>query len=143
MMQSEPIVLHRRRIATKVKEMDSRKRSFSPQYKPLLEEGEREMGSPSGRESLTATSPQGIPEYEERVVILSDPEERNGDADSGISLSEMAGEDHLGSRRIKHASMYEKPESLLTLVIQIVIPFFFAGCGMMAAGLLLDLVQVR
>lgn len=124
--------------------MDRRRGSFSPQYKPLLEEGESETGDPSSPHK--ERSPQGN-DYEERVVILSDRgeegEERgNGDADSGISLSEMAGEDHLGTGRLKHLSLYEKPESLLMLVVQIVIPFFFAGFGMMAAGLLLDTVQV-
>lgn len=144
MMQSESIVLHRRRIATKIEKMDRRRGSFSPQYKPLLEEGESETSDPSGRgNSHTTRSPQGT-DYEERVVILSDRNEGegNGDADSGISLTEMAGEEHLGPNRLKHPSMYDKPESLLILVVQIVIPFFFAGFGMMAAGLLLDAVQV-
>ncbi len=84
-------------------------------------------------------------ENQGRVVILSDP----GDEDSGIS--ELGGEDHpvlieKGEGRHPPAGKggrEEKPEPLCTLIIQIIIPFFFAGFGMMLAGLLLDAVQVR
>lgn len=125
------------------------RRSFSPKYKQLLEERESETSLRS-EEDAGLTGPAGSSfreaegEYEERVVILSDG---SGDADSGISLSEVAGarEDHPGSRHggsRRLPGQLAKQESLLQLVVQIVIPFFFAGFGMMAAGLLLDAVQV-
>ena len=125
----------------------NKRRSFSPQYAPLLEEREsvseeasvrsEEDGDPgNGEEGSTR---HHRVEYEERVVILSDHGrgEENGDADSGISLSE----DHPGSRH-PQAAKQRGQEPLPLLVVQIVIPFFFAGFGMMAAGLLLDTVQV-
>lgn len=117
------------------------RRSFSPKYKPLLEEQESETSVRSEENGGSSVGQGGKREYEERVVILSDHDNKggSGDADSGISLTEMAGEDH-GQNGDKHTKF--KPESLLLLVVQIVIPFFFAGFGMMAAGLLLDAVQV-
>lgn len=123
------------------------RRSFSPKYKPLLEEQESVSSETSLRSEENGGSSVGQGgkrEYEERVVILSDHDNKggSGDADSGISLTEMAGEDH-GQSGDKHTKFnFTKPESLLLLVVQIVIPFFFAGFGMMAAGLLLDAVQV-
>ena len=35
-----------------------------------------------------------------------------------------------------------KPETMLTMALQIVFPFLIAGCGMVAAGIVLDKVQV-
>ncbi len=135
-----------------VEKMAERKRTFSPQYTPLLEEEEplEDSEAMSGGEApvlkargknIYRTSSQG--EYEERVVILSDQgghERSNGDADSGISLSEVVGEEHHSGK--VSVIPTDNPESLLVLIVQIVIPFFFAGFGMMAAGLLLDAVQV-
>ena len=143
-----------------------RRRNLSPQCQPLLErrESEASQEDPSSP-SLTArgrvknNNSQEPAEYEERVIILGSDERRgkgegeeegggregnNGDADSGISLSEeytASGErpQHNGTTPI---TTRKSQESLLTLIIQIVSPFFFAGFGMMAAGLLLDAVQV-
>lgn len=139
----------RRRI---IENMADRRRTFSPQYTPLLEEEEPLEDSEAGSDDNDAvlktkgnhrTSSQV--EYEERVVILSDQDtskdRSNGDADSGISISEVAGEEH-PTGRVSVINTMENSESLIALIIQIVIPFFFAGFGMMAAGLLLDTVQV-
>ena len=139
----------RRRRAAGIKNMTDRKRSFSPKYRPLMEEDEppEEVGlSPRGGSvhSVSSTSScssrlSGSQNMVEKVVILSDHgEERNGDADSGISVSE----EHPMTGRGKGEGRGEREESLLMLVLQILIPFFFAGFGMMAAGLLLDAVQV-
>ena len=132
--------------------MAERKRTFSPQYTPLLEEEEEEESEGGNSDSnsvlkprhnhhYSRTSSQG--KFEERVVILSDQgskERGNGDADSGISLSEAVGDEHPTGKVSVVSSDHQ--ESLLVLIVQIVIPFFFAGFGMMAAGLLLDAVQV-
>lgn len=136
--------------------MTERRRGFSPKYHPLTgEEGEppESLGSPvhsrRGNGSGSSRSGSGQPDRQdesvERVIILSDREEDtvNGDADSGISLTEVVGEEHPVSGRANLLGRGEKQESLVVLVIQIVIPFFFAGFGMMAAGLLLDAVQVN
>lgn len=124
--------------------MTERRRAFSPKYKPLMEEsGESPEETRLTRESSPVNSSTGALDQEcmERVMILSDHDgdRGNGDADSGISLSDVVGEEHPISGRVCQG---DKPESLVVLVLQIVIPFFFAGFGMMAAGLLLDAVQV-
>lgn len=134
--------------------MTERKRSFSPTHRPLLGGGEEDESVPStpvnlegGPVSRSHGSESQCVERE-RVIVSTDHDRGTGDADSGISLSsEMAGEEHSaclggggGNHSLRNA---EKSESLLMLVVQIVIPFFFAGFGMMAAGLLLDAVQVR
>lgn len=62
----------------------------------------------------------------ERVTIMSEGE------DSGIS--------ELGPE--EHTNPGTKPEKLCTVLLQVGIPFVIAGFGMMAAGLLLDAVQV-
>lgn len=147
-MQYEPFSrgTHARRRTTQA-EME--RRSFSPKYKPLLEEresvSEGSLHSEEGSSLVEQSGRQAQGEYQERVLILSDrggDGEANGDADSGISLSDMVGEDHPAGSGKSLAVTLEKPEPLLLLVVQIVIPFFFAGFGMMAAGLLLDAVQV-
>lgn len=138
-----------------------RRRNLSPQCQPLLEnrESETSQEDPSSP-SLTArgrvkSNSQEPAKYEERVIILSDGRRRgeegegggregnNGDADSGISLSEESGErsQHNNGTTTTPTITGKSQESLLTLIVQIVIPFFFAGFGMMAAGLLLDAVQ--
>lgn len=69
-------------------------------------------------------------QFVERVTIV----EEAGDNDSGIS--EVGGEDHPTSppgRRV---------EGVCAILTQVTIPFVIAGFGMMAAGLLLDAVQV-
>lgn len=137
--------------------MTERKRSFSPTYRPLLGGGEEDEsvpstpvnleGGPVSRSHGSESESQCV--ERERVIVSTDHDRGTGDADSGISLSsEMAGEEHsacLGGGGGGNHSLRneEKSESLLMLVVQIVIPFFFAGFGMMAAGLLLDAVQVR
>ncbi len=62
----------------------------------------------------------------ERVTIVSEGE------DSGIS--ELGPEEH-NNPGARH-------EKLCTVLLQVGIPFVIAGFGMMAAGLLLDAVQV-
>lgn len=121
--------------------MEGRRR-YSPQYKPLLEEresvSETSLRSEAEEDGEASSREHERVGYEERVVIASDraSEEANGDADSGISLGED--QSGLGNKR----TQVPPPESLCLLVVQIVIPFIFAGFGMMAAGLLLDAVQV-
>ncbi len=63
----------------------------------------------------------------ERVTIVSEGE------DSGIS--ELGPEEHTKTPGTRH-------EKLCTVLLQVGIPFVIAGFGMMAAGLLLDAVQV-
>ena len=144
----------RRRYGTS--NMADRKRAFSPKYRPLEEEHldppeeiRTDDDSPvhDASSSMNTARSRHVSDSdsrnrEERVIILSDHdvEGANGDADSGISLSEVVGEDHLVSAKLLGRG--EKTESLLMLVVQIIIPFIFAGFGMMAAGLLLDAVQV-
>lgn len=143
----------RRRSRNSKSKMTERKRPFSPKYQPLIEESE-----PSEEASLITPEHQQQRHRREsgerqeaateRVAIVSGSGEdrENGDADSGISLSEVMGEDHsaaggAGGSPVK-GDKHQHQESLGMLVIQILIPFFFAGFGMMAAGLLLDAVQV-
>ena len=79
-------------------------------------------------------------EYRERVVIMTDHEDRAADEDSGISETH---EEHLltDCRDTEHRAEPRK-ETMLNVAIQVFIPFLIAGFGMMAAGLLLDKVQV-
>lgn len=86
--------------------------------------------------------------YRERVVIMTehDAEERGAEDDSGIS---EATEEHLlaadsRSREAADRSGRTEPrkETMWHVAIQVFIPFLIAGFGMMAAGLLLDKVQV-
>lgn len=128
-------------------DMSDRKRTYSSKYRPL-DESETllgEEGEVAPEDERTIQCPRLMEQrkgYVERVVIVSEPE-TNGDADSGIA--ELAGEEngHIeGGDGLEHV-VKKKRESLLVMMVQIVIPFFFAGFGMMAAGLLLDAVQVR
>ena len=89
-------------------------------------------------------------EVVETAVILTEPRATDkldrDDGDSGIS--ETAVEERLLPRGAqengKSMSDYGngKKESVLETLIQVFIPFMIAGFGMMAAGLLLDEVQV-
>ena len=82
------------------------------------------------------------------VVIVTEPrateEVERDDGDSGISVT--AAEERLLPRgkeeRGGSSPDYGKKESILETLIQVFIPFMIAGFGMMAAGLLLDKVQV-
>lgn len=80
--------------------------------------------------------------YRERVVIMTGQEVEE---DSGIS---EATEDHLlagtdsRSREVDTGRSEPRKETLWHVAIQVFIPFLIAGFGMMAAGLLLDSVQV-
>lgn len=74
----------------------------------------------------------------ERVVIQTVHSEKEEDDDSGISELPYEHEEHLldlPRRRMKR-------ETLCDVCIQVFIPFMIAGFGMLAAGLLLDTVQV-
>lgn len=80
--------------------------------------------------------------YRERVVILTEHEERDAEEDSGIS---EAMEEHLlaaDSREVDQSRIEPRKETMWHVAIQVFIPFLIAGFGMMAAGLLLDKVQV-
>ena len=83
--------------------------------------------------------------YRERVVILTEHDERDGEEDSGIS---EAAEEHLlaadSTRDTSNQAGRIEPrkETIWHVAIQVFIPFLIAGFGMMAAGLLLDKVQV-
>ena len=79
--------------------------------------------------------------YRERVVILTEHEERDAEEDSGIS---EAMEEHLlaDSREADPSRIEPRKETMWHVAIQVFIPFLIAGFGMMAAGLLLDKVQV-
>lgn len=83
------------------------------------------------------------------MVGRSTSHEDGGDGDSGIS--EPTGDDPVttsSSTIDRHRETNTRcrctahGETLPIMIIQIVIPFFFAGFGMMAAGLVLDTVQV-
>ena len=145
MQQRNSALLHRRRATQK---MADRKRTFSPKYKPLpqvqeeeLEESDGSSDRGSGPSLRTKSGPGSFQgQSEERVVFLSDQngkERSNGDADSGISLED----EHSNGGKVS-VNTADQSESLVALIVQIVIPFFFAGFGMMVAGLLLDAVQV-
>ncbi len=79
-------------------------------------------------------------ETEEQLLSASDTDgvvTIVSEVDRGYSgVSELADEDHLTSAT--------KPrEKLCSVLIQVSVPFIVAGFGMMAAGLLLDAVQVH
>ena len=76
--------------------------------------------------------------YRERVVILTEHEDRDGEEDSGIS---EATEEHL-LVEVDQSRMEPRKETMWHIAIQVFIPFLIAGFGMMTAGLLLDKVQV-
>jgi len=92
----------------------------------------------------------------ERLGTLSDtrvPYESSGTSvsldreDEDSMLSELGGDDAGGTLLEKEIKLSannqtEHKETLMAMVVQIVLPFFLAGFGMMAAGLLLDTVQV-
>ena len=77
--------------------------------------------------------------YRERVVILTEHEERGAEDDSGIS---EATEEHLLVESREEPRAEPRKETMWHVAIQVFIPFLIAGFGMMAAGLLLDKVQV-
>jgi hypothetical protein len=82
--------------------------------------------------------------YRERVVILTEHEAPDRDAEDDSGISE-ATEEHLlaDSREADRPSRTEpRKETMWHVGIQVFIPFLIAGFGMMAAGLLLDKVQV-
>ena len=77
----------------------------------------------------------------ERAVILTIPDPPGDDeGDSGIA--ELASEDHMLLDSEDPSVTRRREEPLLHIFIQVFIPFMIAGLGMMAAGLLLDEVQV-
>lgn len=77
--------------------------------------------------------------FVEQVSILSDRAVNEcRDNDSGIS--EVSGEDH--SLDMVFGQVQRKEETVCSILMQVAIPFVIAGFGMMAAGLLLDTVQV-
>lgn len=82
----------------------------------------------------------------ERVVILSEVELRRGeDEDEDSGISEPACEDRLLAfpEEMAGRGTGGKKERLQDIFVQVFFPFMIAGFGMMAAGLLLDEVQVR
>lgn len=154
---AEPLLEERENSGSQNGSAVDRTRTHSPSHRLLGDvespessiEGERCSGAKShGGHGLGQSSQHhqsySCKEYEERVIITSDLDRRreSGDGDSGIS--ELTGEEHpLSETRDKpYVMQVEKEESLIFMILQIIIPFFFAGCGMMAAGLLLDTVQV-
>ena len=77
----------------------------------------------------------------ERVIILSGTESFHEDeGDSGIS--EPAEEHLLPQLQEGPPGGTDKREHICSICIQVFIPFLIAGFGMLAAGLLLDAVQV-
>lgn len=119
---------------------------------------EKGGGSGSGTFTLSSDLVYNNGEWQERsimetTVIVTEPRatdklERD-DGDSGISET---AEEHLlprgnraggregGAPAPEYAK--RKKETILETLIQVFIPFMIAGFGMMAAGLLLDTVQV-
>ena len=79
-------------------------------------------------------------EYTERVVIVTETDERAIDEDSGIS--EAAEDQLLSESRDAEHKVEPRKETIWHVGIQVFIPFLIAGFGMMGAGLLLDKVQV-
>ena len=74
----------------------------------------------------------------ERVVIQTVRSGEEEDDDSGISELPYGHEEHL----LEPPGRRRKRETLWDVCIQVFIPFMIAGFGMLAAGLLLDAVQV-
>ena len=81
-----------------------------------------------------------------RLVVEPGTSESGDREDEESMMSELGGEDAKGTLLEKGsrlcASQSEHKETLVAMIVQIVLPFFLAGFGMMAAGLLLDTVQV-
>ena len=78
--------------------------------------------------------------YRERVVIMTEHEDRAAEDDSGIS--EAPEDQLLANSRAAENEVKPRKESTWHVAIQVFIPFLIAGFGMMTAGLLLDKVQV-
>lgn len=82
------------------------------------------------------SSPHTSCKETDRVIILTSVS-REEDEDSGISETSLLEVDinrPTGPER--------KEEKIVDIFVQVFIPFMIAGFGMMAAGLLLDAVQV-
>lgn len=104
---------------------------------------------PSGEELLegeVSRIAMDLLEREGEQVVFMKPRitelqvnEEEGDGDSGISC-----EDHLLSEGQGAGGPHgPQKEKLRDILVQVFIPFMIAGFGMMAAGLLLDAVQVH
>ena len=78
--------------------------------------------------------------YIERVTIF--PEQLNSPVDDDSGVSELGGEDHPLSGDVPPRHRKTGKETVCSILTQVAIPFVIAGFGMMAAGLLLDAVQV-
>lgn len=130
--------------------MDRRRGGNSPKYMKVGELAERCV---DGTEECEGHGDTVEDSSSERLKVRGEETSHDdgGDEDSGIS--ELTGEDAALCERVSPSSAslevrrknpphIDHIETLPMMIVQIVIPFFFAGFGMMAAGLLLDTVQV-
>ena len=108
------------------------------------------LSSQEGRHSRQRSSEHISEEGEEdelereRVIIQTDQESRGeDDDDSGIAELPCSYEEHLLKGQVLEVPGSRlKRERVCDILIQVFIPFMIAGFGMLAAGLLLDEVQV-
>ena len=127
-----------------------RQRDSNPRVADKQDMDERDRGAFTTSRDLTFSNGEWRGrEVVETAVIVKEPrgseKQDRDDGDSGISetaieerlLPAAAGE---GGRAPEF--VHTKKETVLETLIQVFIPFMIAGFGMMAAGLLLDAVQV-
>ena len=107
----------------------------------LLPSSQTRNRTPSEGDSSDSSSRRSyrLEEDTDRVIILTQVTSisREEDEDSGISETSLLDVDinrTVGADR--------KEEKIMDVFVQVFIPFMIAGFGMMAAGLLLDAVQV-
>jgi len=108
------------------------------------------LSSQEGRHSRQRSSEHiseegGEDELERERVIIQTVQESHGedDDDSGIAELPCSYEEHLLKGQVLEVPGSRlKRERVWDILIQVFIPFMIAGFGMLAAGLLLDEVQV-
>lgn len=127
--------------------------SSSPKYMKLGEVAERCVEGTDDKEceaslrhktgDVVDTSTERIDRTgQENDSVCGISEETEGDTIlfEKVTMSASSGQDRFV---VKPVNLHnDRVESLHMMIIEIVIPFFCAGFGMMAAGLLLDAVQV-
>ena len=127
-----------------------RQRDSNPRVADKQDMDERDRGAFTTSRDLTFSNGEWRGrEVVETAVIVKEPrgseKQDRDDGDSGIS--ETAVEERLlpaaaGEGGRAPEFVHTKKETVLETLIQVFIPFMIAGFGMMAAGLLLDAVQV-
>jgi len=87
------------------------------------------LGEDESRDSGTLTS---NPESTAFLLDLDEEDNRSQDLESSSSSD---GEEN-------RAPEVQRPETFWSILVQIILPFFLAGCGTVGAGLILDKVHV-